>query len=579
MMHVALLAAASLAATQVESADTAELRKEMRRAAIRYETIARRRAPLTFHSGGGSSCDEIVGRFCLTYGDGPGGRLPEEPEVIAAARDSVIRVYRRALTFWPTDTTVVAPLVRYHIEADSMEVAERVAISFERFGGDPLWVGLLRGLANHEAGRSDVALDYFEEASRLMESRERERAWDVDALIARDERRRLEKVGPAERERYLAKLWAYADPLFLTPGNEARAEHFARYVWGRIIRRAPTVFGSFTWGDDTEELLRRFGATRARSRAPGTGLGATDAIIEYHDPDLMTLTPPRLLAEGLPMAPPPPDRWPLDTLVRQSGFAPRTTRSLGPLQHQLSRFPVGDSVRLRVDALLPLDSAAAAAPGPLEAGLFVFDTAFNLIASRTAPGGLRGDTLVLSLEAVVPAATPLIYSVEAREAASRLAARSRYRLDPLQVSLPLVSDLVIGEPFESGADVRAAGIDALGQLVLPKGITVGIFAELGGLSPDESGIRRTNVEFEILDAKEPSVLRRFGRFVGRLFGRSEPGAPRLAWSESFADGEATSIATTIDLRNVSGGLKLLRLTVSDPVAGTRAVRERSVLLR
>ena len=577
MIEFGLLAAASLL-FQVQTADTAELRKELKRAAIRYESISRRRAAWAGYGGGGG-CDEVVGRFCLTFGDDRDRQHPEEPVVIGEARDSVIHVFNRALLFWPTDTTVAAPLVRFHIEGDSMEAAEQVAIAFDRFGGDRVWAGFLRGLVAHEAGRADAALEQFERASQLMAEEERETAWSVEDLVARDERDRVEKLAPDARAAYERRLWAYADPLYLTAGNEARAEHFARYVWGRILRRAPVVLDAFSWGDDLEEILRRFGPAAGRGRVAGRGLGSFDDIVEYFDPDLLTLTPPRMLAEGLPKPPPPPDRWPLDTIVRRSGFAPPTARSLGPLQHQLSRFHAGDSVRLRIDALMPLDSAAAHEPGRLETGVFVFDTAFNLIASQTGAGVLRGDTLVLSLDVLVPSSTPLIYSVEAREASSKLAARSRYYLDPLPVAVPLLSDLVIAQPFEAGSEVRAADVDALGRLIVPENTRVGVFAEIGRLQDDVSGYRRVNVEFEILEATEPSFLRRFGRFMGRLVGRPAAGVPRLAWSEQFALNEPAWISTSVDLTNIAPGLKLLRVTIKDPVGGTSAVTERAILIQ
>jgi hypothetical protein len=174
---------------------------------------------------------------------------------------------------------------------------------------------------------------------------------------------------------------------------------------------------------------------------------------------------------------------------------------------------------------------------------------------------------------------PLIYSVEARETGSNFSARSRYLLDPLPAGVPLVSDIVITAPADPGSTIRAAEPNALGKLVLPGGTSVGLFAELDRLEGDENGIRRANLEFEILDATEPSLLGRLGRFVGRILGRSGAGAPKLAWSEQFALDEPALVSTTVDLRNVSAGLKLLRLTVTDPVAGTRTVRDRVILLR
>ncbi|MEX2283698.1 MAG: hypothetical protein WEE89_14530, partial [Gemmatimonadota bacterium] len=59
--------------------DTTSVRQELKRAAGEYERSLRRSAPFRVGSGGGP-CDEIVGRFCLTYDAGTGQPLPPEPE-------------------------------------------------------------------------------------------------------------------------------------------------------------------------------------------------------------------------------------------------------------------------------------------------------------------------------------------------------------------------------------------------------------------------------------------------------------------------------------------------------------------
>jgi hypothetical protein len=63
-----------------------------------------------------STCDEIVGRFCLTHDTGPQAELPEEPEAVKRVRSGVIEVFQKAARLLPRDTTIAGPLIRYLVE-------------------------------------------------------------------------------------------------------------------------------------------------------------------------------------------------------------------------------------------------------------------------------------------------------------------------------------------------------------------------------------------------------------------------------------------------------------------------------
>jgi hypothetical protein len=95
----------------------------------------------------------------------------------------------------------------------------------------------------------------------------------------------------------------------------------------------------------------------------------------------------------------------------------------------VSRFPVGDSVTIRLDAALPLDSIArdpeseAPAGGRLDAALFLLDERYERAAQLTRSLPVQSDTIPVSLELTVPAGD-YVYSLEALQPESRLAGRS-----------------------------------------------------------------------------------------------------------------------------------------------------------
>src|SRR5690606_13805679 len=114
-------------------------------------------------------------------------------------------------------------------------------------------------------------------------------------------------------------------------------------------------------------------------------------MIEHFDPDQLAYVPERLRTRGLGEAPLPGEPTPLENPRARSGYAPLTIRRLLPFAHQVTRFPAGDSVVLRVDGALALDSVAleGGAGRTAATALFVLDSAYvhgTERRERAAPG-------------------------------------------------------------------------------------------------------------------------------------------------------------------------------------------------
>src|SRR5690606_15871477 len=341
---------------------------------------------------------------------------PEVPRVVQARRDAV-ETLRRAFAAMPGDLRIAGSLVRYLVEDGRAEEAISAAEAFAWATADSTWKELLVAFGMHARGDDSAAELRFAEGIAQLPAEEARRLERVDVLLGPGEERLYREMDEAEQRRYERELWAAADPLYLTPGNEARAEHFARHVWARLLSQAPVVFGMVSWGKDLDELTVRYGVPAGRERDVSSW-SLDVRMVERFDLNQLAFVPERLRSEGLGEAPAPGAPWTPENPRARSGYAPATFRLLRPFAHQVTRFPAGDSVVLRVDGALALDSVALEGSGTgraAAAALFVLDSTYSHVAVRRERVTSVRDTLFVSFEAALPAGV-FVYSLEALEA-------------------------------------------------------------------------------------------------------------------------------------------------------------------
>ncbi|MEX2280973.1 MAG: hypothetical protein WEE89_00630, partial [Gemmatimonadota bacterium] len=492
-------------------------------------------------------------------------------------RARAIAAYRKALVFWPADTLVAGPLVRYLIEDDQRTSALEASETFAAASTHPGWPHFLRGFALHAAERYEAAEQAFERALATLSASQREDWLDVRVLLAPEERSRYRQLPTEQRSTFQQRLWQLADPIHLTRGNESRAEHFSRHVYGRILRRAPFTSGAVSWGADVEELTLRFGVPRMRTQDWARGPTLDAQITEHFDPDQQSYVPPALLTAAGITEFAPGAGWPYDTIRSRNGFAPRSVRRMLTLDHMLSRFYERDSVIVRVDAQLPLDSAVRY-PTRFEFGVFLLDSTFQVIAARVdtiaADSARTAANLVLPLPAGAAA-----YSVEARDLGSRLAGRSRHRLPaPLPASRPLLSDLVLLAPAaELPASRENASFTPVRSLQLKRGQPVVIYLEADGLTPGDDRMVRYAVDLEVMEETRPGVFTRTVQRLGRALGLGgNDVSPRITWNEQKPAAIALPIALNLGKLQLNQGLQRFRVTVTDRETGVRSSVDRTV---
>jgi hypothetical protein len=583
--------------TPVPPETASVLRRAARRAESQYESVSRRLVPYTFDGGSSDGCDETVGRFCLTY-DRPGVTqkpLAPEDRRITEVRRTAIEIFRRAFAAIPNDLRIIGPLVRYLVEDGRASEATAVARTFAWASADSVWGPMLLGFALHAEAHDSVAETQLDRALRHLAPEELKRATQLNALLSPGERTAYRKLNDAGRTAYHRRFWTLADALYATPGNQTRVEHLTRYAWSRILEKAPIVSSMTSWGSDVEELTMRYGVPRARFREASSPLGDT-RLLERFDPASVAVVPESLVVRGMPRTPDPGAPWDLESMRARSGHAPTTVRHIVPMLHQVSRFPSGDSLLLRADGAFVLDSVAhdsvarAGSPRMARVHLFVVDSLSTVHALRADSILIGGDTVRFTLVGAMPPGAD-VYSVEAIEATSLQAARARYafpgalpggvRSTPTAVATPVLSDIVIAEPFEGALPTASVDPRLRGRarLLLEGADTIiGVYAEVSSLPPSADSTDAFNVELTLQRKSAPTVLTSAARWLGRRLGRDERTAgARVAWSAAAPRDGPLIIAVDVNLATTRPGLYDLTITVGSRGSSTTGTRRFRIL--
>lgn len=570
---VALLQAGAGGAPAPDSADA--MIERVRAVQASYERVARRLAPAIFATGASGRCDERVGRFCLRHDpDESGPRRPERP-VIANARAAVIDTLRRAFARFPGDRRIAGPLIQYLVQDGRADEAASAAGAFAVFSPDTLEAVLLRAFALHAAGRDSLAEPLFDAALRRMDARQRRHAEDVAVLLDPAERERYRALDDLGRRAYEALLWRLADPLYLTAANERRTEHFARRVWIRLLERRPSTAGVTAWGDDLAELTLRYGVPSQRARLVGRAM-EDRGMVEWWDSTQLGFLPPAAGVEGVPSWRAGGDWWP-DRPAARSQYSPATLRRLTRLEHRVTRFPDGASIRLRTDGRFVLDSLATGES--VETGLFVVDSTGEIIARRRERIPARRDTLDFAFEIGLPPGD-YVYSVEALERDSRLAGRARHsvELSSARADTLALSDLLLLEPLRQSPrptrHPRPPELPGPAWSVTPHD-TVALLVEAHNLRSAGAGVTGYRTEVAVRPVDDASLPVRAARWVGRRLGLLDAERRvRVGWDAEGDAGRPEIITLDLALGPLDPGIYTVEIAVTDRATGIRRTTSR-----
>jgi hypothetical protein len=549
--------------------DSLRVRSRARAAQRAFERTRRRHLPRTGrtqHYAG--RCQEIVGRYCVWHDpDDPWTPPPDPPEVIGA-RARLLAELAGLAALAPGDRWIHGQRVRYLVEAGRLAEATEQASSCRL--ADVAWCQALLGFALHASGEDAGSEAAFDHAVAKMPEEERCRWTALEVLLGRDGRD-YQELPCTERADWETRFWRLADPLYLVPGNSRRAEHFSRHVMDALQQDAVSGYNA-RWGRDLRELLVRYGWpagwTRERRRHSGF---RTEELITAHD-----------APEARQFEPPPdwvgrPDRasrgdWRLNPDRPRTLHAPRYAVFLDSLEHQLARFPRGDSVVLVAAYDLSRDTISACKS--LEHGLFVANSRGNgrAAAMGRASGergvlraALQGETPVETGVGSPPAdssvASGYWVSLEVLCAADRWAARSRYGVGLAarqSDGLSLSDLLVLGNPGDGELPAKLAELLplVLGTLRARSGERLALYWELN----DTAGAGREVDVTVTLTRTDKGFFRKAVEWAG--LARKGEEAVGLQWRER-SDGSAISSRTVaLDLPVLPEGTYRLSLRVS-----------------
>lgn len=538
-----LLTAAGLV-LQVASADGAgaKLVRDARAAQSRFEGIRRMHMPRDRTGGSGGRCDARIGRYCYWYDSTETKPVPE-PKRITEARAALIASLDTAAARSPGDAWIQGQRARYLIEGGRANdaTAHASACRAERW-----WCAALAGLALHVAERYVAAESAFAVALGEMPAPQRCEWTDVRLLVNDRLARELSRTSCDERARLGERLWTLSQPLWSTPANDLRTEHFARLTMAHILARSANAHG-MSFGADSRELMLRYGWTEWYTRDdPTPGLSMSPGVIG-HDrepsyafiPEMSSLrTVPRLT----------PASWRLREAAARARYAPRHIKGASVLPHQLVRFPRHDSMLVAVafsigDTALARDSVAA--------HLAVYANSALRVSER--PRSSREDRGAVTMTVTVPRDT-VIASIEAVGEVTRRMARARYTVEPLPCDASrCVSDLLL---FDGSGGANADIDRALSRAITTKTFSVqrplGVHWEIQGIPEgDPAWLSLTIVPARISLAR---------RVATRLHLAAELTPVRLRWQATVLK-EHHAQSVTLRLPPNARGVYRVVLTV------------------
>lgn len=488
-------------------------------------------------------CD-LIGRFCLRHRGVAFQRLPIEP--LQESRENLRRVLDSAAALLPGDDWIAGQRVRYLIDAGDGNAALRAARACR---GTSWWCAALEGMALHVTGDFARAEQAFQKALSQMPVEKRCSWTDLSYLLEESLRAAYRRLGCEERAAFERRVWLLADPLFLTPGNERRTEHFARHVWAESERAAVNTFW-MPWGPDLEEMVVRFGWAEKWTSEPAAILETGLPVVNGHEHE------PNY--HFLPEREPPQDMSALDESLWNIGktqpreaYAPRYAEVFARLQPQVARFRRGDST-LVVAAYRTWDYEFLAQHSFYGALAVVTDDSTPPLVARSTESKERAAML-----AITPARAALL-SVETLARDSTVASRWRAvmtRLELRQDSLT-ISDLLFYEPSSTLAtDVYEAAQTAYGN-VLYRDRKVGLYWEVYGRNSRDSVLAMSLTLSLITD--QP-----FKRAIEALGIGHRPAPIRIRWRENGSAGFRSPRSLMVDVSLIPPGRYEVTLQVGD----------------
>jgi hypothetical protein len=519
----------------------------------RFESRRRRMLP-RFSAGPPDRC-LIIGRFCEWHPNTQDYVVPDEGKDIRQARAELLRDLENAGEAVPGDDWIIGQRVRYLVEAhDSSVISVAGSCKATRW-----WCDALVGLALHVSGNFAAADSAFSIALQEMPSPTRCHWLDLSPLLDDNLRDKYRKMSCAQREAANARIWWVADPLYITPGNERRTEHFSRMLHAALQQDAANTYGS-RWGGDLAELTLRFGWAEKWTQEPLGSMPGTEISVAGHEPEpgfhfFLTQQPPDTVAEigdslfEISQSPP------------REQYAPPYARSFTALDAQVARFRRGDSTR--IVAAYDVSTDTIFGRHKFAAAVVAMKNEATLPAMREIGESPAKNAITVS----TPWKSQLIgVELLAKDSAGAARWREGVAEIPLDSGKISLSDLLFVDGGPSlPSDLDEAVPRAHGGTRFRRDRQVGLFWELYGRTPADSALP-ISLTITPID----------GGFFRRAF-RALRIVPKVAplnirWQENGAAGLLSARSVLLDLSLVPAGKYAVKLEVGNhPLAAASRI--------
>jgi hypothetical protein len=525
--------------------DSAEITQRARDLQARFESRRRRMLP-RFYVGTADHC-LIVGRFCEWHPNLKDYVVPDEGKDIVKARAGLLRDLERASAMLPGDDWIVGQRIRYLAEShDSSAVGVARGCRATRW-----WCDALLGFTLHVGGDFAAADSAFSVALEKMPTLVRCHWINLSPLLDDDIRGTYRKMPCSQREAVNARIWWVADPLYMTPGNERRTEHFSRVLHTHLQQNSVNTYGS-SWGGDLAELILRFGWAEKWTQEPSPSMYPNVLpSITGHEREpgyhfFLTQRPPDSLGLIVDSV------FDIYQFPPREQYAPIYTRGFVRLDAQVARFRRGDSTK--VVAAFDVSADTIFGRRKFSAALIAMgDEATSLSKSEVAESPAKN---------VLTVSTPWkeqLVGVEllARDSAGAARWRSGFAEIPLDSGRISVSDLLFVDGGSSlPLDLDEAIPRAHGGTKFRRNVKVGLFWELYGKTPADSALPISLTITPI----DQGILRRTFRAL-RIAPKLTP--LNIRWQENGASGLLSPRSVLLDLSLVPAGKYSVKLELGN----------------
>jgi hypothetical protein len=448
----------------------------------------------------------------------------------------------------PGDVHIAGQRVRFAIDQGDFAGAKAAATACER---DLAQCALLRAYVRYRAGDIGGADSAFLAAANLMSEADRCAFNDIGMLLDAVMRRTYRALSCAARAGFEANLWLLSDPLYIEPGNERRAEHFARKMMLALMaplgedgrwRMTPEKGGEAT----TETLVRYGWPSQLYWGGPEVDRGH-DTWLEMYSLDT---APPYVVPEytrsgrlhavpstGALQAPfrAKPDDWEL--------YAPANDEEWWPTEHmardrsRIVQLPVGqtamfrrkNSIRFAWAGDLDAVTLGVSEGDSVHAGFFQAREGSD-VTRVGSYGGILGQPFVVDAPLLPGVA---LIGIELPGDSAHAAARTRFGIETPTPLSAQAGDLALSQPllFDPALDARSS-LDAdaavrrmYGTTTFTKWRRIGVYWEAYGFAPADA----VDIEVQMVREDRPGILVRVTGFF--LLGRGEGGKATLRWRE------------------------------------------------